>query len=599
MLCDRGYDYWALGHVHAREVLCEAPHVVFPGNLQGRHMRETGPKGATLLTVERGRLRDVRHEVLDAVRFASCEVDLGEAADGHDAVELARAALAREVAQAGGRLLAARVVFVGRSRAHAQLAADLEHWTEQVRAAALDADGAVWLENVQLRTRGELDVAARSRRAATRSASSPRGCSRSRPIRRRSREWCAALAGELKLPREALIGEDGLNLAGPRVHRRAPARGARAAPVAAARRGGRVRLLELSLLAYGAFRDRRFDLSAPPPAMHVLYGANEAGKSTALRAILGLLYGIDRRTPDAYLHGNANLRIGARLCDAAGRELQVVRRKGDKDTLLDAHGAVLDEMQLQRLLGGMQEGVFRSMFGLDHARLRKGGEQLRLGQGDLGESLFQAGVGAPGLSVVLRALSAQADELFRPRGKRLLNGEIDAFRKAQRAHLRARQARGEPAPAGAGARRGGGAALGAAARRNELLEEQGRLARVKRVLPKLAQRRELLERRAQLGEQPLLPDDSDEQRRKAQAERFACESQLVQLERAHAGATQRSAALVIPEGLLELSADYVRAIRNRLGGILKAEEDLPSRRAELRALEHDARAALRALGRTR
>ena len=96
----------------------------------------------------------------------------------------------------------------------------------------------------------------------------------------------------------------------------------------------------------------------------------------------------------------------------------MVRRKGDKDTLLDAHGAVLDETQLQRLLCGMQESVFRSMFGLDHARLRKGGEQLRLGQGDLGESLFQAGVGTPGLSSVMRELSEQADGLFRPRGKR-------------------------------------------------------------------------------------------------------------------------------------------------------------------------------------
>ena len=214
VLCNRGYDYWALGHVHAREVLCEAPHVVFPGNLQARHMRETGPKGATLLTLERGRLRDVRHEILDAVRFASCEVDLSAAADGHDAVELARSALAREVAQAGGRLLAARVVFTGRSRAHARLAADLEHWTEQVRAASLDADGAVWLENVQLRTRSELDVQALAARGdALGQLTAGLLALEDEPAA--LEEWCAALAYELKLPREALLGDDGLRLADP------------------------------------------------------------------------------------------------------------------------------------------------------------------------------------------------------------------------------------------------------------------------------------------------------------------------------------------------------------------------------------------------
>lgn len=53
-LTNKGYDYWALGHVHQAGVLSEKPHVVFPGNLQGRHARETGAKGASLVTVEDG-----------------------------------------------------------------------------------------------------------------------------------------------------------------------------------------------------------------------------------------------------------------------------------------------------------------------------------------------------------------------------------------------------------------------------------------------------------------------------------------------------------------------------------------------------------------
>ena len=59
-LKSKGYDYWALGHVHKREIVDGIPWIVFPGNIQGRHIRETGAKGATLVTVEDGRITDVR-----------------------------------------------------------------------------------------------------------------------------------------------------------------------------------------------------------------------------------------------------------------------------------------------------------------------------------------------------------------------------------------------------------------------------------------------------------------------------------------------------------------------------------------------------------
>src|SRR5690606_25350120 len=76
VLEDRGYQYWALGHVHAREVVATSPWVVFPGNLQGRHARETGAKGATVVDVEGGAIRGVAHVPLDVARFATIEVAL-------------------------------------------------------------------------------------------------------------------------------------------------------------------------------------------------------------------------------------------------------------------------------------------------------------------------------------------------------------------------------------------------------------------------------------------------------------------------------------------------------------------------------------------
>ena len=211
VLRGKGYDYWALGHVHAREVVCQDPWVVFPGNLQGRHAREPGEKGATVIAVESGRIRELRHETLDTVRWAVCAVDVALAADGHEAVELVHAALGRLAAQAGGRLLAARVVLQGRSPAHPEIAGDPERFSAQLRAAALDVSGGeVWLEKVVIETRGALDGAALSARsdAIGQLAGSLSGLLD-------DRDALLELPGVLadlknKLPREAFDGPDGV-----------------------------------------------------------------------------------------------------------------------------------------------------------------------------------------------------------------------------------------------------------------------------------------------------------------------------------------------------------------------------------------------------
>lgn len=163
-LTDKGYDYWALGHVHAREELSRAPWVVFSGNLQGRHVRETGAKGATLVRVENGRITAVEHRALDAVRWAVVEVDAAEAASADDIVDLGRDALAQASLAADGRPLAARLVVAGSSRAHEQLAGDLERWQQTLRVQATDLGDAVWLEKIAMRTRAAIDLDELTRR---------------------------------------------------------------------------------------------------------------------------------------------------------------------------------------------------------------------------------------------------------------------------------------------------------------------------------------------------------------------------------------------------------------------------------------------------
>lgn len=149
-LRSRGYDYWALGHVHKGAVLCQEPAVVFSGNLQGRHARETGPKGCMLVSSDGGRL-EIEHCPVDVLRWEHCRLDVRAATSTDDLLELVREALDRLAGQADGRRLAVRVSLEGRSAVHRRLAAEPITWANRIRAVASDVGmGQVWIEKVQL-----------------------------------------------------------------------------------------------------------------------------------------------------------------------------------------------------------------------------------------------------------------------------------------------------------------------------------------------------------------------------------------------------------------------------------------------------------------
>jgi len=156
-LLNHGYQYWALGHVHAREVVAEAPFVVFPGNLQGRNIRECGAKGATLVTVRDGAVAAIQHRPLDVLRWVRIDVDVSACAQRDEVQGQVRQALEAAADQADGRPLAARVRLVGNSAAHAALAADRAALREEVRAVAAEAGGELWVEKVELATLPVID----------------------------------------------------------------------------------------------------------------------------------------------------------------------------------------------------------------------------------------------------------------------------------------------------------------------------------------------------------------------------------------------------------------------------------------------------------
>jgi DNA repair exonuclease SbcCD nuclease subunit len=160
-LVAKGYDYWALGHVHHGEVLHQNPHVVFPGNLQGRHIRETGPKGAYLVSVEDCEIVELDPLHTDVVRWAHLQVSVDGCDRNAEALERVREAVAQAIdAGADGRLLACRIELTGRTKIHDHLLISTEHLLAEARAAALGfGDASAWIERVVIATEPMLDPA--------------------------------------------------------------------------------------------------------------------------------------------------------------------------------------------------------------------------------------------------------------------------------------------------------------------------------------------------------------------------------------------------------------------------------------------------------
>ncbi|GAB6191335.1 metallophosphoesterase family protein [Desulfocastanea catecholica] len=150
-LQSKGYDYWALGHVHKREIVADDPWIVFPGNIQGRHIRETGAKGATLITVVEGRITDVREHELDVLRWTGCEVDLSHCDTAQSVYDAVRRAFEIELAEANSRPLALRLILTGSCPVHTLLLERTAQWTEEFRGIGAGL-GNIWLEKVKFQT---------------------------------------------------------------------------------------------------------------------------------------------------------------------------------------------------------------------------------------------------------------------------------------------------------------------------------------------------------------------------------------------------------------------------------------------------------------
>lgn len=159
-LCARGYQYWALGHVHQREVVLTDPWIVFPGTIQGRHIREQGARGCTLVTVADGQVSRVEHRDLDVLRWVLCRIDLTGCGTVEELYAPLHQALHDALESGDGRPVIARVELTGATAVHQRLQRETDRWANEVVSMAANLGGAgLWIEKVTFRTRESLDLA--------------------------------------------------------------------------------------------------------------------------------------------------------------------------------------------------------------------------------------------------------------------------------------------------------------------------------------------------------------------------------------------------------------------------------------------------------
>ncbi len=218
-LRSKGYDYWALGHIHRREVLSEDPLILFPGNIQGRHIRETGAKGCTIITVEDREIASAEHRQLDVLRWSLREIDATESEDADAVTETIGATIREEMEGNDGRPVAMRILITGACKAQTDLILKSEGWINEVRMIATDLSGGnVWVEKIKVGTRIRVNLEDMVQRDDPLG-----GLLRSIQLLRPGGEALDLLLNELndlkrKLPIELQQGEDAADFAIPRRH---------------------------------------------------------------------------------------------------------------------------------------------------------------------------------------------------------------------------------------------------------------------------------------------------------------------------------------------------------------------------------------------
>lgn len=357
-----------------------------------------------------------------------------------------------------------------------------------------------------------------------------------------------------------------------------------------------MRILALHLRAYGPFTDLRLELEqTPDPRLHLIYGPNEAGKSSTLRAIRRFLFGFSKEADpqktrpgdDDFLHDRNRLRIGALVSNRQGATLSAVRRASSHKSLWDGDDRnPLAKDALDPFLQGLTREQFETLWSIDHVELRQGGEAILQGQGEIGQLLFASGLGLTRLHELCQSLQERVNELFTPRGVknpkilRTLNDlkHIDQQRRQaslssqewlqhdqalQTALQRLEQVKAERAAVNA---------------------ERARGATLLDGLQKHAQLREVERHLHELATVPILEANLAERRTQAIKNRATVWSRLERVVNRRQQLQDQLASLTVPEAVLDAAAE-IAALSERWGAVKQQTELCSQLQGELAAIQ--------------
>lgn len=354
-----------------------------------------------------------------------------------------------------------------------------------------------------------------------------------------------------------------------------------------------MKILELSLLAFGPFTDAVLDLSGGQEGLHLIFGPNEAGKSSALRGLRQALFGIPAQSADDFVHPYTRMRIGVTLRGGDGRVLRFIRRKGNRNTALAADGTTpLPEDAIRPFLHGLTEPEFKSQFALDHDDLVQGGKAILQGGGELGALLFQAGGGLKNLQEMQRQLDREIDDLFKPTGsKPRINARLAELRQANEAKRKESLHSAEWVEHET-ARRAAAAGIEEVGHRlAEAHAEKRRLERLKEALPLLTRQRTCQDELSTLGPVVPLSESFSSTRLEAASRREAARADKRRAGEAVADLDRRIAEMIIPEDLLA-EADAIERLREGQAADRKARRSISAEEARLHQVAIAAREIL-------
>ena len=357
-----------------------------------------------------------------------------------------------------------------------------------------------------------------------------------------------------------------------------------------------MRFQAIQLPAYGPFTDTSLDLRDGAGKLEIVYGPNEAGKSSLLRAVCDFLFGIHAQTRDNFLHAYGALRIRASI-ERSGNRLECVRRKANVKSLRadDDEAAISDEV-FRSFFPVESREVFQTMFGLDAERLQQGGDELLKGQSQFGQLLFSAAAGIEGLHDILAKLNLEADKIFKPRASTTSIAKIlerlkeskDRLREAQVTLTDWNKLQDEYENARAES----------TSLESEMLRRQTDTERFKRIqmsLGWLRKRNDLREELRGVATARILRDSFAVDYQKASSELVIKTNEVADVTRRRDDLRREVAAILLPEDLLTREPEIL-AFHQDTGRQRKDASDRQRLHNELRQAEADMAHVLRSLG---